>query len=130
MRFGARIREARVAKKMTLRGLAATVGVSAPFMSDVERDRSGISREKLEKVCAVLGIEMPAPRSKEESMSPLERAERLVAIVKLLEGMTPEDARCCLEAAESMLPAKAKPPSSKPMWEGMQTGPIGGMTAR
>jgi transcriptional regulator with XRE-family HTH domain len=62
------IREARERAGMSLRQLAAKVGVSAPFLSDLEHGRRGT--ERLDDIAAALGV------SKHEV---LERAEELQA---------------------------------------------------
>lgn len=54
-KFGERVRELREAKKMTLRALAKALGVSAPFVSDVEHGRRMPS--DVAKWASVLGVE-------------------------------------------------------------------------
>jgi transcriptional regulator with XRE-family HTH domain len=58
MTVGEQIRAARVAKRLSLRGLAATIGVSAPYMSQVEHDRARLSLERKQQIASVLGIDV------------------------------------------------------------------------
>jgi transcriptional regulator with XRE-family HTH domain len=52
--LGQVIRDLRERKGLSLRKLAKLVGVSAPFMCDVERDRR--RTERLSKIAEVLGV--------------------------------------------------------------------------
>lgn len=55
--FGEYLTQLREAKDVTLRELARKIGVSAPFLSDVEKNRRApLTAERLEKVVAVLGL--------------------------------------------------------------------------
>jgi len=54
--LGARIREARLQKKWTLDVLAARSGLSASFLSQVERGRSTLSIVSLSSICRALGL--------------------------------------------------------------------------
>lgn len=60
MTFGEMIRTARIAKGLSMRGLANTLEVSATFVHDVERDRAVLSDEKAARVAELLGIEFEA----------------------------------------------------------------------
>lgn len=53
---GEMVRVGREMKKMTLRQLAAAVGLSAPFLSDVEHNRRRLTGETLTKVADALGM--------------------------------------------------------------------------
>jgi len=55
--LGARIQQARKAKRMTLRALASVLGVSAPFMSDVEHNRRAITEPRLDQVAKALDLD-------------------------------------------------------------------------
>ncbi|MBP5091555.1 MAG: helix-turn-helix transcriptional regulator [Bacilli bacterium] len=62
MEFGELLRQTRISKGMSLRTLADRLGVSAPYLSDVEKGRrKPLTPENLVKVEAILGL------SKEES---------------------------------------------------------------
>jgi transcriptional regulator with XRE-family HTH domain len=52
--LGSEIRRLRTASGTTLRGLARTVGVSAPHLSDIEHDRRRPSKELLKKIVGEL----------------------------------------------------------------------------
>lgn len=54
--LGARIRERRVARQITLRKLAADLGVSPGTMSAVENGRTGISAVRLSEVASLLHV--------------------------------------------------------------------------
>lgn len=49
-----RLKAAREKKEITQRGLAKKVGVSAPFLSDVERGRRSVSEKTAAKIISVL----------------------------------------------------------------------------
>lgn len=53
---GARIRSARTARSMSLRAVAATIGVSPATLSQIENGRTGLSVTRLETIAAALGI--------------------------------------------------------------------------
>ena len=52
--LGAAVRYLRLARGMTLRAVAKAAGISAPFLSDIEHNRRGVS-DKFGKLAAVLG---------------------------------------------------------------------------
>ena len=55
--FGEFLTRLREAKDVTLRELARKIGVSAPFLSDVEKKRRApLTAERLEKVAIALGL--------------------------------------------------------------------------
>ena len=56
MRVGDEVRRLREAKGLTLRGLGAKVGLSAPYLSDVEHGRRRLS--KLAAVSEALGVKV------------------------------------------------------------------------
>lgn len=53
--FGVRVRRLR---KGTLRSLAGEVGISAAFLSDLEKDKRTPGAETLKKLAAALGVSM------------------------------------------------------------------------
>jgi hypothetical protein len=76
-----------MAAHVSLRRLAEMVGVSAPFMYDVEHGRRTMSLETRAKVVSCLAIELPA---EPDSRSVLEvRVARLEARVARLEAGRP-----------------------------------------
>lgn len=55
--FGEFLTQLREEKDVTMRELARKIGVSAPFLSDVEKNRRApLTAERLEKVATVLGL--------------------------------------------------------------------------
>jgi transcriptional regulator with XRE-family HTH domain len=75
--LGEIIREAREAKGLTLRALARALGVSAPFLSDIEHDRRRPDRRRLKAFSEALGIDLPSlekadPRTTDERLKALE----------------------------------------------------------
>lgn len=57
MNFGEKLKTMRIEKGMSLRRLADEIGVSAPYLSDVERgQRSSLSAEHLAKVADALRL--------------------------------------------------------------------------
>ena len=67
--FGEFISRKRVEKKITLRKMADMLGVSAPFLTDVEKDRRNpFDREKLTQLAQILNL------SKEENAQMLDLA--------------------------------------------------------
>lgn len=69
MTLGTRIRQLREKRGITLRGLAAIVGLSPPFMSDLEHDRR--NTEKLPQIAKALGVPL---RDLEKRVGRLDRA--------------------------------------------------------
>ena len=58
MNFGEKLKTMRIEKRMSLRRLADIIGVSAPYLSDVERgQRSSLSAEHLAKVAEALNLD-------------------------------------------------------------------------
>lgn len=56
---GSRIREFRLARKMTLRELASRADVSPGFLSQIERGQVNASVGSLRRLCEALGITLP-----------------------------------------------------------------------
>jgi len=54
-RIGAEIRRLRMARGITLRQLAKTIGISHPYLSDVEKGRRAI-RKRLPAIAEALGV--------------------------------------------------------------------------
>jgi transcriptional regulator with XRE-family HTH domain len=82
--FGEVVRDARLAKGMTLRQLAKILGVSAAFLCDVEHDRRKPARDRLPEFAEALGVELnDLTRSDPRSLD--ERVGRLEHRVKMLE---------------------------------------------
>jgi transcriptional regulator with XRE-family HTH domain len=54
--IGARIKALRLARGMSVNGLAAAAGVSSGIVSQIERDRSNPSLNTIEKICGALGV--------------------------------------------------------------------------
>jgi transcriptional regulator with XRE-family HTH domain len=54
VRIGTELRELREKRRMTLREVCAAVGVSAPFLSDVEHGRRRMSH--VDEIARVLGV--------------------------------------------------------------------------
>lgn len=50
------IKEIRMKKGMTQKALAQAVGVSSPYLHDLEKEARGAKRETLEKIAAALGV--------------------------------------------------------------------------
>src|SRR4051812_20884990 len=74
MTVGERVRQARLARKMTLSALGEASGLSKGFISQVESGRSNPSLDSLERIASSLGLPLagllhdssrprPAPRS-------------------------------------------------------------------
>lgn len=57
MTLGEQIRQGREAKRITLRFLARAIGVSAPYLSDIEHDRQIPTAERREKIAHLLGLD-------------------------------------------------------------------------
>lgn len=56
--LGSYIRRARSARQVSLRKLAAAVGVTPSYLSDIENDRRVPSEEVLERIAAELGLDL------------------------------------------------------------------------
>lgn len=81
MDLGEKIRELRIAKGITLRGLARAIGVSAPFLSDVEHGRRRPTEDRLDAMANVLGCK---PSELEDLSLTREAARRLERDPELL----------------------------------------------
>jgi transcriptional regulator with XRE-family HTH domain len=58
MTFGEYLKTKRLGRKFTLRKMASCVGISAPYLSDIEKNnRTAPSKEKLDKIIAVLNLD-------------------------------------------------------------------------
>lgn len=68
--FGDAIRTARTGAGMTMSALARLVGVTVPFMCDVEHGRRGMSDVHLATTCDVLGLDADAMQSMSGKVSP------------------------------------------------------------
>jgi transcriptional regulator with XRE-family HTH domain len=56
IRIGARLREQRLARGLTISEVAEQAGLTAGFISQLERDLTSVSLSSLYRICAVLGI--------------------------------------------------------------------------
>lgn len=98
-RYGALVREARLAARISLRSLAGHLGVSAPYLSDVERGHRGpFGPERTQQVADFLGADRSALARAANveggrRYPPELLADWLVALVG------PERARAVVEAA-------------------------------
>ena len=54
-----RIREIREAVRMSQKELAEKVGISCPFLCDLEKNRRGAKPETYQKIADVLGVKVP-----------------------------------------------------------------------
>lgn len=86
---GTMVREAREAKRLTLRQLAAATGLSAPFLSDVEHGRRRLTGDTLAKVALALGI--PVAKLQRAAMFEDVKA-RYPELAELLEN---DVCKCC-----------------------------------
>lgn len=75
--LGQRIRELREEKDLSLRELAAQIKVSAPFMSDVERDRRHPSDQRIAEIARVLGTS-PEELKRFDTRPPLREFQRAI----------------------------------------------------
>lgn len=92
MTLGEQLRAARAAKRMTLRALAQAMGVSAPFLSDVEHDRRPLSPERLKQAADVLEIDVALLEAASGYTRDLgEWIAKNVDLVKLLREMRSRD---------------------------------------
>ena len=64
--IGSRIRRIRQAQDMTAQELAKSAGISAGYLSEVERDLSAISGEKLVRIAGALGVSVGMVVGEEE----------------------------------------------------------------
>lgn len=57
MTFGTRMRQLRIARKLTIQGIAKELGFSTPYISDIERDRRAPPRKHFDRLFAALRLE-------------------------------------------------------------------------
>ena len=55
--LGTRLRETRIAAGLTLHALARGLGVSAPFLSDVEHGRRALTERRIRDAAAVMSVD-------------------------------------------------------------------------
>lgn len=58
MQIGSRIRELRKKAGLSISQLAALVGISQPYLSQIEREERQCPIDVLQRICSVLGISM------------------------------------------------------------------------
>jgi transcriptional regulator with XRE-family HTH domain len=75
--FGQRIRELRDKADLSLRGLAMRIGISAPFLSDIELGRRFPSEEILAKLADALDVS-PDELKQYDTRGPVADLKRLV----------------------------------------------------
>ena len=83
--LGEAIYHARQERGITLRALARTIGVSAPFMSDVEHGRRKPSEDRLAEIAKVLHVsaqELQDMTLTREAANALENDPELLALVR------------------------------------------------
>lgn len=78
MSLGTRIRELRDARDLSLREFASKVGVSAPFVSDVELGRRYPSEKLLQLMATVLGVTINDLKA-HDTRAPVEEMKQRVA---------------------------------------------------
>lgn len=78
MTLGERIRELREAKDLSLRELATKLGLSAPFVSDIELGRRYPSEKVLKDIAKILGSSVEALQ-KYDTRAPVEDLKRLAS---------------------------------------------------
>lgn len=78
MSLGKRIRELRDGRDLSLRGFASKVGVSAPFVSDVELGRRYPSEKLLQLMATVLGVTVDDLKA-HDTRAPVEEMKQRVA---------------------------------------------------
>lgn len=85
--LGARLRNQRLARRLTLKNLAAKSGVAIGYLSEIERGRSNITLSLLKRVCDALEItvgsllEEDGERLTPSSVTVLRRGERKKVIL-------------------------------------------------
>jgi len=80
MQLGQRIKERRQEVKMSLRELAERVGLSASFLSQVERDLASPSIESLRKISEALGVPIYYFFIEQKIRSPVVRRDKRVKL--------------------------------------------------
>jgi transcriptional regulator with XRE-family HTH domain len=92
------IREARVAKGMTLRMLATAIGCSAPFLSDVEHGRRTPLRH-INQIAEILGLDSEELRHAKLRYSVEAVRRRYPEVAELLDELrrtAPVTCPCCV----------------------------------
>lgn len=109
--LGQAIREAREAKGISLRKLAAAVGLSAPFMSDLEHGRR--STNKLPQIAKALGLPVADLQRIEARVdADLKRwIEENPDLVELLHATRAKKCRCLRFHHAASCPAGQEPQS-------------------
>lgn len=77
MRVGARLKALRKQKKITLQALAAASGLSAAYLSNLERDATSPTLVNLSKICDTLGVSLTVLLHEASTKAVVRRDERL-----------------------------------------------------
>ena len=106
LKFGAFVRQERVAKELGLREMAKTIGVSPTYLSKVERDEFlPPAEDKVRKIAEIIKIDvdellaLAGKVSSDLSEIIRENPRELAALLRTTKGMTADDvARLAREA--------------------------------
>ena len=98
IKFGAFVRQERVAKELGLREMAKMIGVSPTYLSQVERDEfSPPAEDKVRKIAEIIKIDvdellaLAGKVSSDLSEIIRERPRELAALLRTTKGMTADD---------------------------------------
>ena len=117
MSLGVRIRELRDARDLSLREFAAKLGVSAPFVSDIELGRRFPSKKILQSMATILGVNLEDLKAY-DTRPPIEEMKQRIAAnpryamafrTFINRNLTPEE---ILQIANRRRPGGAKKRSS------------------
>ena len=107
MKFGAFVRQERVAKELGLREMAKMIGVSPTYLSKVERDEfSPPAEDKVRKIAEIIKIDvdellaLAGKVSSDLSEIIREHPRELAALLRTTRGMTADDVVCLARKAK------------------------------
>jgi transcriptional regulator with XRE-family HTH domain len=114
--LGDRIREARTAKKLTLRKFAALLDKSPSYVSDIENDRRIPSEAVLREACDIVSLDFDqmmalAGRFGDRTERQLRKTPSLGTLLRKLADLPPEKMEAVIG---STLERLEKPPRTRP----------------
>jgi transcriptional regulator with XRE-family HTH domain len=124
--FGARIRSRREAKGIGLRKFAVSVGMSATYLSKIERGELSPSEDKIKVIANLLDADQDellalAGRVKSDLSAIIRKQPRaMAAFLRTADGLTPAKIRSLTDHAAKL----KKEGDARPRHSGVPDGPI------
>ena len=107
--LGEAVRWSREQKRMTLRALARTMEISAPYLSDVEHNRRSMTEDRIRDVARITGVDADSLMERSDKLvkemaSWLRNNPEWLAFLRGVRGRTEEPQRCLCPWCRERLP--------------------------